>query len=299
MESPERRHLSSGPLLRRDINPQRTLADYEAVAHLAQAAHELRSEAAAVLPRLSGRTVWMINSAAQGGGVAEILLNIVPLLRDLGVRTEWVVIGSGDSRFFQLTKRLHNLIHGVGDPHLGKPDRELFEQVNRENAEELKSLVDPGDLLIVHDPQPLPLAGMLREQLPVMTIWRSHIGLDEENAATRSAWEFLAPYLEAYDHAVFSAPEYIPDRLAGKSTVIYPGIDPLSAKNCELSLTGAVQVLCTGGLVVCPGPTVEPPYNYQALRVLPDGRSAPANAMEDIGLLTRPIVTQISRWDRL
>src|SRR5688572_22700577 len=153
---------SSGRLLQRvEIHAQRTLADYEAVAHLAQAVHELRSEAAAVLPRLSGRTVWMINSAAQGGGVAEILLNIVPLLRDLGVRTEWVVIGSGDPRFFQLTKRLHNLIHGVGDPHLGKPDRELFEQVNRENAEALKSLVDPGDLLIVHDPQPLPLAAML------------------------------------------------------------------------------------------------------------------------------------------
>jgi trehalose synthase len=299
VESPERGH-SSGPLIQRvEIDTQRTLADYEAVAHLAQSVHELRSEAAAVLPRLSGRTVWMISSTAQGGGVAEMLLNMVPLLRDLGVRTEWVVIGSRDPRFFRLTKQIHNLIHGVGDPDLGKPDRELFERVNRENAEELKSLVRPGDLLIIHDPQPLPLAGMLKEQLPVLSIWRSHIGLDEDNAATRSAWGFLGPYLDAYDHAVFSAPEYIPDRLAGRSTVIYPGIDPLSAKNCELSLTGAVQVLCTGGLVVCPGPTVEPPYTYPALRVLPDGRSAPANAMEDIGLLTRPIITQVSRWDRL
>lgn len=300
MEPPARGLPSAGPLLQRvETDTQRTLADYEAVAHLAQAVHELRSEAAAVLPRLSGRTVWMISSTAHGGGVAEMLLSMVPLLRDLGVRTEWAVIGSREPRFFQLTKRIHNLIHGVGTPDLGKAERELFEQVNRENAEELKSLVHPGDLLIVHDPQPLPLAGMLRDQLPVMTIWRSHIGVDEENAATRSAWEFLGPYLDAYDHAVFSAPEYIPDRLAGRSTVIRPGIDPLSGKNCELSLTRAVQVLCTGGLVVCPGPTVEPPYDYPAQRVLPDGRSAPANAMEDIGLLTRPIVTQVSRWDRL
>ena len=286
-------------LQRVELETQRTLAEYEAVAHLAQAVHDLRSEAAAVLPRLSGRTVWMVNSTAHGGGVAEMLMNMVPLLRDLGIRTEWVVIGSRDPAFFPLTKRIHNLIHGAGDPSLENADRELFEQVNRENAEELKSLVRPGDLLIVHDPQPLPLAGMLREHVPVLTIWRSHIGLDEENPATRSAWDFLAPYLDAYDHAVFSASEYIPERLAGRSTVIHPGIDPLSEKNCELSLNGAVQVLCTGGLVVCPGPTVEPPYAYPAHRVLPDGSSAPANAMEDIGLLTRPIVTQVSRWDRL
>lgn len=84
------------------------LAEYEAVAHLAQAVHELRSEAGAVLSRLAGRTVWMVNSTARGGGVAEMLLNAVPLLRDLGVRTEWVVIGSRDPEFFQLTKAIQD-----------------------------------------------------------------------------------------------------------------------------------------------------------------------------------------------
>ncbi len=286
-------------LQRVELKTQRTLAEYEAVAHLAHTVHELRSEAAAVLPRLSGRTVWMVNSTIQGGGVAEMLAGMVPLLRDLGVCTEWVVIGSREPSFFSLTKRIHNLIHGAGRPDLQEADRELFEQVNRENAEELKSVVRPGDVLIVHDPQPLPLAGILRRHVPVLTIWRSHIGLDEENAATRAAWEFLGPYLDAYDHAVFSAPEYIPVRLAGRSTVICPGIDPLSSKNRDLSLKGAVQVLCSGGLVISPGPTVELPYAYPAQRILPDGSFAPANAREDIGLLTRPIVTQVSRWDRL
>jgi trehalose synthase len=292
--------LSAGPLLQRvEPEAQRSLAEYESVAHLAQAVHELRSEAEAVLARLAGRTIWMVNSAAQGGGVAEMLQNVVPLLRDLGVKIEWAVIGSREPEFFLLTKRIHNLIHGTGDPHLGLAERELFERVNRENAEELKGLLRPGDLLIVHDPQPLPLAALLRNRIPITTIWRSHIGLDEENAATRAAWEFLAPYLDAYDHAVFSAPEYIPDGLAGRSTVIFPGIDPLSPKNRELSLRGAVEVLCAGGLVVCPGPTVDQPYTYRAQRVLADGRTATANAAEDIGLLTRPIVTQVSRWDRL
>lgn len=82
-------------LLRRvELETPRTLADYEGFAHLAPAVHELRSEATAVLPRLRGRTVWMINSTSEGGGVAEMLLQLVPLLRDLGVRTDWMVIGS-------------------------------------------------------------------------------------------------------------------------------------------------------------------------------------------------------------
>jgi trehalose synthase len=241
----------------------------------------------------------MVNSTAKGGGVAEMLPAIVSLLRDLGVRAEWVVIGSGRPGFFDLTKRIHNLIHGTGDPRLGAPERQLFEEVNRENAEELRLLVRAGDILVVHDPQPLPLAALLQETVPLVKIWRCHIGLDAENAATRAAWDFLGRYLDAYDHAVFSAPEYIPERLAGRSTVIYPGIDPLAPKNRELSLSGAVGVLCSGGLLVCPGPTVYPPYEALALRALPDGSFAAANSIADFGLLTRPIITQVSRWDRL
>jgi trehalose synthase len=278
---------------------QRTLAEYESIAHLAPAVRELRSEAAGILPRLVGRTVWMVNSTAVGGGVAEMLPALVTLLRDLGVHAEWVVIGSEEPDFFDLTKRIHNLIHGSGAPLLGASDRQLFEEVNRKNAEELGRLVRPGDIIVVHDPQPLPLAGLLPETVPLIKIWRCHIGLDAENAATQAAWDFLGPYLAAYDHAVFSAPEYIPRRLAGKSTVIYPGIDPLAPKNRELSLRGAVAVLCNSGLLVCPGPTVYPPYPDLAQRALANGSFAPANSISDIGLLTRPIITQVSRWDRL
>jgi trehalose synthase len=132
-----------------------------------------------------------------------------------------------------------------------------------------------------------------------VTVWRCHIGLDESNVCTRAAWGFLAPYLEPYDHAVFSAPEYIPERLAGRATVISPGIDPLAPKNRELSLHETVGILCRGALIPCPGPTVGGPYDALAQRALPDGRFAPVSAGENIGLLSRPILTQISRWDRL
>jgi trehalose synthase len=287
------------PLTRVHVRAEHTLDDYAAVSHLAAPASELKTEAATLRPRLAGRTLWNVSSTATGGGVAEMLGPAVGLLRDLGIRTEWLVIGSREPAFFALTKRVHNLIHGTGDPGFGPDDREIFERVNRENAARLQPLLRAGDVLVVHDPQPLPLAGLLRPAVPIVTMWRCHIGLDESNAATRAAWEFLSPYLDHYDRAVFSAAEYVPERLAGRATIIPPGIDPIAPKNRELSVQEAVEILCRGALIPCPGPTVGAPYQALARRVQPDGTFAPANVGENIGLLTRPILTQISRWDRL
>jgi trehalose synthase len=98
---------------------------------------------------------------------------------------------------------------------------------------------------------------------------------------------------------VFSAPEYIPRRLARRATVVFPGIDPLAAKNRELSLRQTIEIMCSGGLIPCPGPTVPGPFGGLAQRLNADGSLSPANVAENIGLLTRPIVTQVSRWDRL
>ena len=287
------------PLTRVEVERAATLEDYAGIAHLASAVAELKLEAEAIVPRMAGRTVWMVSSTARGGGVAEMLPTIVSLLRDLGVAVEWVVIGSDEPAFFELTKRIHNLIHGVGDPVFGPSDRALYERVNRENAASLRELMAPGDVLVVHDPQPLPMAGLLRDSGPLAALWRCHIGLDSENAATRAVWSFLAPYLDTYDAAVFSAPEYIPPRLARRSSVVYPGIDPLSAKNRELTLRQTIEVMCNGGLIPCPGPTVGEPYANLAQRLRPDGTWAPVAAGNGLGLLGRPVITQVSRWDRL
>ena len=287
------------PLQLVQVSLEHGLEDYEAIASLAGAAAELRHEVAGLVKRLTGRTVWQVSSTATGGGVAEMLPAIMRLLRDLGVHSEWAVIGSGEPAFFQLTKRIHNLIHGIGVPEFTAAERELFERVNQENACALAELIRPGDIIVVHDPQPVPLAGLLRAAAPIHAIWRCHIGLDTENAATRAAWRFLSPYLDAYQQSVFSAPEYLPEQLAGRATVIHPAIDPLGPKNRELALGETVEVLCNSGLISCPGPTVHPPYAARAQRVRHDGTLAPADSGESIGLLTRPIVTQVSRWDRL
>jgi len=283
-----------------EIEESRTLEDYAAVAHLAQTVAELREEAEKTVPHLAGRTVWMVNSTSRGGGVAEMLPTMIALLRDLGVKTEWVIIESERPEFFALTKQLHNLIHGAGSPRLESNSRALFEAENRENAEWLRQQLKPGDILVVHDPQPMPLAGVLKEQLDISTVWRCHIGLDEENAATRAAWEFLAPYSNAYERAVFSAPEYVPPFFSDRSEIIHPAINPISEKNKDLHLHKLVGILANSALSVAPGPLVTLPLPDLVHRLQGgDGSYRPANAWDDIGLLTRPIITQVSRWDRL
>jgi trehalose synthase len=280
------------------IEETRSLDEFGAVAHLAPSVWELRQEAARIVPSLRGRTVWMVNSTARGGGVAEMLPTIVALLRDLGLPTEWVVIDAEDAGFFRLTKQLHNLIHGEGVPELDPEIRSLYEAENRRNAEFLRARVQRGDILIVNDPQPMPLASMLADT-GIRAIWRCHIGLDGENAATRAAWQFLAPYTDAYHHAVFSAPEYIPVAFANRASVIYPAINPLSLKNEWMHLHAMVGTLANAALASSPGPQVRRPFSDVVRRLGSDGILQPANMWEDIGLLTRPIVTQVSRWDRL
>lgn len=282
-----------------DVPITLTLDDYESVAHLAPAVHRLRAEAETDLPRLEGRTVWMVNSTPVGGGVAEMLPTMIALLRDLGIDTRWMVIDSDDEEFFRFTKGIHNRIHGEATTDLSEDDRPLFEAVNRENAHLLIDGCKDGDILIVHDPQPLPIAGFVREHVDVRTIWRCHIGLDEETEVTRGVWKFLRPYLETYDHAVFSAPDYIPGYFMRRSSIVHPSLDPLSDKNRPLHFHQVVGILVNSGLVEAPGPVLTPAYEKQAARLGTDGEFGPATADGDFGLLTRPLVTQVSRWDRL
>src|SRR5665648_1292192 len=103
-----------------------SLADYESVATLSAAVRTLRQDAQSRLPALKGRRVVMVNSTSHGGGVAELLPPLLGLMRELGVDANWLVMETHDPAFFRLTKRLHNLIHGIGDPNLGRAERDLY-----------------------------------------------------------------------------------------------------------------------------------------------------------------------------
>ncbi|MGZ8564028.1 MAG: glycosyltransferase, partial [Candidatus Limnocylindria bacterium] len=144
---------------------------------------------------LEGRVVWHLNSTARGGGVAEMLRSYLAYGRGAGVDVRWMVAG-GNARFFEVTKRLHNNLHGdPGDGGaLGEAERRVYESALADDASELARLVRRGDVVFLHDPQTAGMIAPLRE-LGVSVVWRCHVGVDEPNELVRRAWDFLRPEL--------------------------------------------------------------------------------------------------------
>ncbi len=175
--------------------------------------------------RLEGRSVQNINSTSVGGGVAEILLRMLPLLQDLGVRARWDVI-KGNERFFLITKKMHNALHGVPE-QFSPEDWEFFLEVNRQNVE---VLADKADIVFIHDPQPIALVENKKAN-GGSWIWRCHIDF---TAPLPAVWSFLREFIGAYDAVVFSAPAFSRP-LAIQQVLVSPSIDPLSDKNRDLS----------------------------------------------------------------
>lgn len=247
---------------------------------------------------LRGRCVWNVNSTARGGGVAEMLRPLLAYTRGAGVDARWVVIG-GNPHFFQVTKRLHNHLHGApGDAgDLGDDERAVYDAVQTENAAELVELVRPGDIVIVHDPQPAGLCAHLAAA-GAKVIWRCHIGVDRPNDVTRRAWDFLIPYIDAADALVFSRRSFVWDGLDDdKVSIVAPSIDAFSAKNQPLDSSTVAAILDAAGIVA--GRVDAPPIFTRA-----DGTPARvdrrAEIIEDAPLPPgAPTVVQVSRWDRL
>jgi trehalose synthase len=174
--------------------------------------------------RLEGSTVDMVNSTAVGGGVAEILIRLLPLLRELGLDAKWHVM-EGNSDFFDVTKAFHNALQG-GLWRGGDAGLEIFRECNRRNREELH--VD-GRFVVVHDPQPAPLIEGRRHN-GSSWFWRCHIDLSHPDPAV---WNFLEPWVHRYDASIFSSPAFA-RQLPIPQYLFYPSIDPLSDKNVDL-----------------------------------------------------------------
>ena len=201
---------------------------------------------------LRGKRILNVNSTAVGGGVAEILTRMVPLLRELGLDVRWDVIKGGEE-FFEVTKKFHNALHGarVG---VGEKDFEIFMETSRSNLAEMDT---SADIVFIHDPQPIVL---VQKRTDNKWIWRCHIDL---SAPKKTVWRFLKQFVVQYDAAVFSAPSFS-RRLPIRQFLIAPSIDPLSDKNRELPQEEIDGVLAKYGI--------------------------PKD---------KPIITQISRFDRL
>jgi len=203
---------------------------------------------------LRGKTVKMVNSTAVGGGVAEILNRLIPLMNELEIPTRWDVITGGND-FYEVTKGFHNALHG-GEYNLTQQIRDIFMSYNEQNRQRMEFA---EDLFVIHDPQP---AGLVRSKSPNRGkwIWRCHIDLSNPHPGV---WDFLKPMVEQYDATIFSAPAFT-RQLNAPQYLFYPSIDPLSEKNRDL------------------------PEEYVN------------KVCDDFGIdRSRPVITQISRFDRL
>jgi len=207
-----------------------------------------------IAEKLKGKTIQNINSTRVGGGVAEILSRVVPLLNDIGVDAKWDVI-KGDTEFFQVTKKIHNSLHGAKQ-NITRKDIKTFLDTGEMNKRDTKLY---GDIIFVHDPQPITLID-LKKKSGRKWIWRCHVDVSQRIAGV---WKFLKRYIERYDASVFSAPSFA-SQLKIRQFMVCPSIDPLSEKNKDLSEAEITSVKKKYGLP-----------------------------------LDKPIVSQVSRYDRL
>lgn len=181
--------------------------------------------------KLKGKAIQHVNSTAVGGGVAEILNRMVPLLNELGVNTRWDVIKGGE-QFYEVTKKFHNVLHGREDV-VTQRDFDIFMETSRKNIEEMEI---QGDIVFIHDPQPIAL---IRKKKDNKWIWRCHIDVSHPH---EKVWEFLKGFIVEYHAAVFSAPVFS-QQLPVRQFLIAPSIDPLSDKNKELPQETIDEVL--------------------------------------------------------
>jgi trehalose synthase len=180
--------------------------------------------------QLEGARVLHVNATPVGGGVAEMLLSVVPLMRDAGLHVDWFAL-HGSHEFFEVTKAYHNALQGRHTPW-SREDFDLYRRVNEDNARRLRSVAADYDIVVVHDPQPLVLAEMLADTGPCW-VWRCHIDL---TSPSEPVWRRLLPHLDSYDLLIFSIPEYVPQELdASRVVTALPCIDPFRSKNAPLA----------------------------------------------------------------
>jgi trehalose synthase len=280
-----------------DVRSRPVLSAFERLIG-ADRAKQLREAAETIRQCLAGGTLWHVNSTPAGGGVAEMLHTLLPMYEELGVSARWAVVG-GDERFFHITKRLGVALYGSdgdGGP-LGSAERAAYLASLSTAAAELADLVGPRDIVILHDHQTAGLASSVAARAAAV-YWRCHVGVDEPTVASERGWDFITPLLDECDALLFSVPWHVPARFRDRPTwILPPFISPFNFKNCDLTPDAVRSCLAHCGL----GPDGAGPGSDVV--VTPAGtirlRSAPKVMLERARRPDDPLITQVSRWDRL
>ena len=177
--------------------------------------------------KLKGIKVLHVNSTYKGGGVAEILHRMVPLMNELEIETDWKVL-EGDEKFFTFTKKLHNLLHIPCGECIDSEEIVYYLKITYENFKKINT--ENYDIVFIHDPQPMGL--IIKKRPGQKWIWRCHV---DTSTPDPQAWDFLENFLNAYDACVFHMPEFIYEKIRIPTYTVRPSIDPLHPKNIDLS----------------------------------------------------------------
>jgi trehalose synthase len=237
-------------MLETATTPSKQLLSYEPIV-----GEELLAEIRTLAKQFKDARVLHINATAYGGGVAEILMSLVPLMQDIGLDASWQVI-QGSDEFFNVTKASHNGLQGM-QIDFTDDMKSVWQDYNQLNASRFEG---EYDFIIVHDPQPAGMKFYREGKGSRNWIWRCHIDTSTPNP---DFWNFYAPYINAYDNAVFTMGQYVgPDVSFKNLAIIPPTIDPLSEKNAPIPLEDARETVSSYGID-----------------------------------LSRPLITQVSRFD--
>lgn len=210
-------------------------------------------EIKSIARKLKGKKILNVNSTFKGGGVAEILNKMIPIMESMEINMKWDII-QGDADFYGVTKKFHNALHGIKE-NFSAEDFEIFLQTNNKNIEKINL---DADIVFIHDPQPIALVNAKKKK---GWFWRCHIDLTNSD---EKVYNFLKQFISKYDSCVFSSPYFSKTDIEIPQYLIFPSIDPISDKNKELDNKLIEKVFFD--------------FNID---------------------IKRPIITQISRFDRL
>ena len=190
---------------------------------------------------LKGARVLHVNATAFGGGVAEMLVTLVPLMRDVGLDAEWQII-QGQDEFFNVTKACHNGLQGMDIPFSGEMQA-IWQRYNQMNADRFEG---EYDFVVVHDPQPAGLLHYCGGEGGKHWAWRCHIDTSHPNPVY---WDFFAPYISEYDAGIFTMEQYVgPGVSYDHLAIVTPTIDPLSPKNAPMAEDRAREIVAGFGI---------------------------------------------------
>jgi trehalose synthase len=202
---------------------------------------------------LREKHIVCVSSTYQGGGVAEMLNTMIPLFDDVGLKLGWRIL-HGTPDFFTITKKLHNALQGE-KINLSARKKEIYLETNHRFS---RFTHLDHDLVMIHDPQPLPLITFYEKRQP--WVFRLHVDATAPNPVV---WDFLKTFINRYDRFIVSHNDYKKDDITIPQTLVFPAIDPLSLKNKHISAETSAKYLAKFGIKK-----------------------------------TKPIITQVSRFDK-